>query len=419
MRYLWAIDTLGQNSSPYGSRNSVTVFEATANNLLFEDGKVVGVSCTPSGSDKTVEVRAPITFVADGCFSKFRRDFVDRTIQVPGHFVGLVLEHADLPHPGFGHVVLANPSPILLYQISSTETRILVDVPGPKLPSASNGDLEKYMREFVMPQLPKPVQPSFARALEKDRLRAMPNQFLPPTANTQEGMVLLGDAMNMRHPLTGGGMTVGLSDVVLITDALKGVDLKDTVLVLKKVKATHWKRKNLAGVVNVLSLALYRLFSAGDGQCWKLSLLDLLSDSLHYLLDKNMAALRNACFAYFELGGRAVSDPIKLLGCVLPSPVTLFYHFFAVAFYAMWHICTSGRLIDLPINSIRAMIVLVSAAKVIFPLIGTELENRPMTKADEVSRQRDARKAKIIRFASISTAVALSVAVGRYVLKRR
>lgn len=331
----------------------------------------------------------------------------------------LVLEDANLPHPGYGHVVLANPSPILLYQISSRETRILVDVPGSKLPSAANGELSKYMKEFVMPQLPEPVQPSFERALEKDRLRSMPNQYLPPTANTQEGLVLLGDALNMRHPLTGGGMTVGLADVVLITDMLKGVDFKDTKTVLEKTKSMHWKRKNLSGVVNVLSLALYRLFSAGNGGYLVSPFAHLykLANQAPTFSDMNMKALKEACFAYFELGGKAVTEPISLLGCILPSPMTLFYHFFAVAFYAMWHICTKGRLIDLPFNIFKSFVVLYSAARVIFPLIGMELESRPMIKATEVKR--DPKVAQLLRFARVGTAVLLSVGVARYVFKRR
>jgi len=33
--------------------------------------------------------------------------------------------------------------------------------------------------------------------------------------------LLLGDAFNMRHPLTGGGMTVALSDCKLLSDMLQ------------------------------------------------------------------------------------------------------------------------------------------------------------------------------------------------------
>jgi squalene monooxygenase len=113
------------------------------------------------------------------------------------------MKNVVLPMPEHGHVVLATPSPILMYQISTEDTRILVDVPG-QLPSASNGDLKKYLLEKVTPQLPESVQPSFATALETERLRSMPNGFLPPSLNNNEGMIVLGDAMNMRHPLTGG-----------------------------------------------------------------------------------------------------------------------------------------------------------------------------------------------------------------------
>ena len=108
-----------------------------------------------------------------------------------------------LPYPNHGHVILADPSPILLYQIGSRDTRILVDVPG-ALPSVGNGALKKYLKEFVGPQLPITVQDSFYQALESQRIRSMPNSWLPPSLNTNMGVMVLGDAMNMRHPLTGG-----------------------------------------------------------------------------------------------------------------------------------------------------------------------------------------------------------------------
>ncbi len=100
-------------------------------------------------------------------------------------------------------MILAKPSPILLYQIGTRDTRILVDIPG-TLPNASNGTLKNYLKEFVGPQLPKQVQKAFYAALDQGKIRSMPNSWLPPSLNTQKGLLLLGDAMNMRHPLTGG-----------------------------------------------------------------------------------------------------------------------------------------------------------------------------------------------------------------------
>ena len=97
----------------------------------------------------------------------------------------------------------------------------------------------------------------------------MPNSFLPPVEqggrHAKEGVILLGDAWNMRHPLTGGGMTVALSDVVLLAPMLVAVpDLADWHAVTEVLHRWHWARKPLAATINILSIALYDLFGA-DG----------------------------------------------------------------------------------------------------------------------------------------------------------
>lgn len=98
----------------------------------------------------------------------------------------------------------------------------------------------------------------------------MPNSFLPPvsqaTSGTKPGAILLGDAWNMRHPLTGGGMTVALHDVVLLRSMLSKVDdWSDLKSMQQLLRNWHWKRKPLASTVNILSFALYDLFGA-DGR---------------------------------------------------------------------------------------------------------------------------------------------------------
>lgn len=97
----------------------------------------------------------------------------------------------------------------------------------------------------------------------------MPNSFLPAAEqgghHTKEGVILLGDSWNMRHPLTGGGMTVAFNDVVLLRDLLASVsDFSDWKAVSRVLHKWHWKRKSLASMVNILSIALYDLFGA-DG----------------------------------------------------------------------------------------------------------------------------------------------------------
>ncbi len=177
----------------------------------------------------------------------------------------LVLKDCDLPHSNHGHVILAKPSPALLYQIGTHDTRFLVDIPNP-LPKSSTGELQSYLLDSVGPQLPASVRPSFERALQEDRIRSMPCCWLPATKNQSVGAIALGDAQNMRHPLTGGGMTVAFWDVVYLTELLKDIpDLNDRDLVHKKLQQLHWKRKSLSSVINILANALYELFSAGSG----------------------------------------------------------------------------------------------------------------------------------------------------------
>ncbi|CAG8598655.1 1041_t:CDS:2, partial [Paraglomus occultum] len=125
----------------------------------------------------------------------------------------------------------------------------------------------KYLESNVLPEMPPSVQSKFYEAIQTERLRSMPNSFLPPSTNTNEGLIMLGDAMNMRHPLTGGGMTVGLNDVVTLVKLLSPSEVSDFVytgLILEKMEDFHWKRKQTSSVINVLAQALYALFAASD-----------------------------------------------------------------------------------------------------------------------------------------------------------
>ena len=239
-----------------------------------------------------------MTFVADGCFSKFRKSYIQKPVQVRSNFVGLLLKDVELPAPNHGHVVLGK-APILLYQISQHDTRILIDIPG-KLPSSSSGALKSHLTNTITPQLPASIRSAFEKALDSPeaKIRSMPNSWLPPSLNRVRGIMLLGDAMNMRHPLTGGGMTVAFSDVVLISLLLSDVPhLADHDAVLERMAKFHWKRKSMTSVINVLAQALYSLFAAND---------------------QSIQALQEGCFRYFQKGGRCVEEPIGLLSGYSP-----------------------------------------------------------------------------------------------------
>lgn len=155
----------------------VNVVEGSARNLITCDHtrRVIGVQVAikKKGSPAPVEdgqatqpedtvVRnfyAPLTIIADGCFSKFRnaatgsptssdsrpQKFLPpiKPIKTRSHFVGAVLKNIPLPQPRHGTVCLTPNGPVLLYQIAdkAEETRMLVDVKG-KLPSVGDGSLK-------------------------------------------------------------------------------------------------------------------------------------------------------------------------------------------------------------------------------------------------------------------------------------
>jgi squalene monooxygenase len=153
-----------------------------------------------------------------------------------------------------------------MYQISARETRILIDIPNEVNRRLGTTDAVKnYIRQRIAPSLPSSAQPSLERAIREGRLRSMPNAWMPSTRNTTPGLVMLGDASNMRHPVTGAGMTVAFKDAVLLADLLgptRVPSLDDTQAVLVELRRFHWQRKAYSASLNILAQALYLLFVA-------------------------------------------------------------------------------------------------------------------------------------------------------------
>ena len=194
---------------------SVTLVEGSANKLLENNGSVTGIRYNVKGDPEDKFIHAPLTVVCDGGFSKFREELNGSERIVKGFMLGLLLKNCELPYPNHGHVFLNGDSPFLSYPVSSTETRVLIDFPGEESPR-QNGTLNKYLRQTIRRQLPLQMQQAFAAAIEENKFKAMPNMTIASKPLRKPGIVLAGDSLNMRHPLTGGGMTVALTDVQLL-----------------------------------------------------------------------------------------------------------------------------------------------------------------------------------------------------------
>ena len=337
---------------------NVTVVETNVTEVVKSDytDQVVGVACQTAG-EKDYYFGA-LTLVADGYASKIRKQYLPHQPQVRSKFYGLEMIDAELPMPNHGHVILSDAPPILVYQIGTHETRILIDVPE-GLPSASAkaGGVKNHMLNVALPTLPECIRPAFKRAIENGKLRSMPNSFLPPATQKTPGLIMLGDAMNMRHPLTGGGMTVAFNDVVTLSTLLSPENvpnLEDTSAVLAAMSKFHWSRKSGSSVINILAMALYSLFAANNPK---------------------LDALKNGCFRYFQRGGACVSEPCGLLSGLIRNPGTLVYHFFSVAFYAIWCRLCDAQFWKAPyILFVESVMIIWTAAAVIGPYLVWEMK---------------------------------------------
>lgn len=317
--------------------------------LKSKTNEVVGTKVDIEGRGK-VDFKGHLTFVCDGIFSRFRRELNTKHVPtVNSSFVGMSLWDAKNPAPMHGHVIVGpDHMPILVYQISPEETRILCAYNSPKLPT----DIKSWMIKDVQPFIPKSLRPSFDNALAEGKFRSMPNSYLPARQNDVIGLCVIGDALNMRHPLTGGGMTVGLNDVVLLLKKIGDLDFSDRATVLDELLDLHYDKKSYDTVINVLSIALYSLFAADN---------------------KNLKALQKGCFKYFQKGGDCVDVPVKFLSGVMPKPFLLTRVFFATALYAVYLNIEERGFLGLPMALLEGIMILITATRVFAPFLYREL----------------------------------------------
>jgi squalene monooxygenase len=345
-----------------------------ANGEIWNDEKTDGAVCGVSydiGGDKWINDQlvqtdekpknyrsfAPLTIVCDGHFSSLRKKLADNKIDHPSHFVGLILDGKPSEILGEnanqGHVVLGDPSPVLFYPISSKEVRCLVDIPANvKMPRMKDGSMAKYIMDQILPQVPKRIQPYLKIAVEKGDFKAMPNKTMPANPKRTKGAVLLGDSFNMRHPLTGGGMTVALSDIATFKSTLQplGPSLQGIPSEIQKaVDEFYAHRTRPALTINTLANALYKVFTKSE--------------------NSGMEEMRKACFQYLKLGGGYARGPVALLSGLDPNPLNLVTHFFAVAIFGI------GRLLvplPTPERCFEGLKVLSGATQIIFPIVNGE-----------------------------------------------
>jgi squalene monooxygenase len=287
--------------------SSVTKLEGIATGLIEnQDGVVQGVNFKDKQTAQISEIRAKLTITSDGFFSHFRKKLSKNEKRVTSFFIGLILKDCPLPYPNHGHVFLSGPTPFLCYPISSTEVRVLIDFPGDKAPKRPA--IKEHLKNNVEPYIPNSMKEHFAKAVGGENFKVMPNHYMAARPVLKEGAVLLGDALNMRHPLTGGGITAVFSDVKILGSHLLNMrDFSNTDLIHKKVRMYYKDRRHANANVNILANALYGVMSN-----------DLL---------------KHAVFQYIKQGGDHAIEPISILAGLNKDQKVLIKHFVAVALF--------------------------------------------------------------------------------------
>ena len=205
-----------------------------------------------------------------------------------------------------------------MYPISTHETRILIDIPNSIFEGlGSSAAVRSYLHDRVAPVVPTVVRPQLELAIKNGRLRSMPNAWMPSSKNKTPGLVIVGDASNMRHPITGSGMTVALKDSVLLANLLDPTDipdLSDSDAVLRKMGDFHWQRKRHSASLNILAQALYLLFVSED---------------------KSLEIMQRGFIRYVQEGEHRFAEPAWIMGGLTSNPFGLFYHFVWIALFSI------------------------------------------------------------------------------------
>ena len=322
-------------------RENVTLLEGTATEMIKNSqGKIVGVRYTERHTDEEREVKGAITIVSDGFFSIFRKELSKNKACVSGFFLGLILKHAPLPHPGHGHVFITDTSPFLVYPISSFESRMLIDFPG-TMPPKKGPQLKAELKVRILPFLNPALHESFLQAVEEGDFKVMPNHYMPGMPIVRDGAVLLGDALNMRHPLTGGGMTATFTDVLSLGTILaEAPDPADSKEVSQRINQFYFEKRNENSTINILADALYRVF--------------------------RHKPLADACFDYLAQGGAHAQEPVSILSGISRDKKLLVRHFFAVARFGAENLRREKRPLRESYDMIR------HAFRIVYPLLKNE-----------------------------------------------
>lgn len=222
----------------------------TSVEVVVEEGRAVGVRT--SDGDRVV---ADLVLGAEGRHSSLRNRLgLPTKTRLVSFTAALRVRNAELPHAGFGHVILGAPGPILAYPIGGGDVRMCFDLPAERRTLA----VSSLLRTDYAAAVPEPLRSAMMRALDGEEVQLVANHAVHTDHCIAPGVALVGDAGGCSHPLTAAGMTVCLNDVQVLADEL--ARLGPTVTALRRFER---RRYRFSRTREALTDALYRLVTHG------------------------------------------------------------------------------------------------------------------------------------------------------------
>ncbi len=274
------------------TRSLLTAVEGRASVELWRGSKVarvvrndvqaVEVEVSREGT-RNERIRARMLVAADGRSSPIRGQLgIGENRQRLSTMLGVLVEAGRLPYPGYGHLFIGGPAPVLAYAITAEKARVMVDLP------AGTGLDALLKSPELLDGLPAPLREEVLRAAREGSHLMAANETRLPTAVAAQCGVLVGDAAGCCHPLSASGMASATRDALVLQGALRQFR-EDVPSALRRYAR---QRRAPQRTRIALASALYRTFSERTPE---------------------MAALRAGLFRYWQKSPRGCEVSMALL----------------------------------------------------------------------------------------------------------
>jgi len=197
-------------------RAHLTVWESSRV-LRVARNDAAGVEVEVARPDgQTALVSARLLVAADGRPSRVRGllGIEEENVRL-STMSGTLVDASFLPYPGFGHLFVGGPAPVLAYAISGQRARVMIDLPTGSEPATPVRE-PHYLRA-----LPEGLRAAVTTALQETRPLVSANFTRLPKHVSRGSAVLVGDAAGCCHPLSASGMSSCTRDALALQSALR------------------------------------------------------------------------------------------------------------------------------------------------------------------------------------------------------